>query len=91
MKNTIINILVINFVVSFIFSFIFVSIFFWLKRRQKMGKKPKKIKVIHGTFIENPKCKICGCDIPHEWLAGDYTLLMCAKKECWEILKNIKP
>lgn len=47
-----------------------------------------KIKVIHGTFVEEPKCKICNVDIPHEWLGGDYTLLMCGKKECWDELNK---
>jgi len=47
-----------------------------------------KIKVIHGTFVEEPKCKICNTDIPHEWLGGDYTLLMCDKKEYWDELNK---
>ena len=47
-----------------------------------------KIKVIRGTFIEEPKCKICNVDLTHEWLGGDYTLLMCGKKECWDELNK---
>lgn len=44
----------------------------------------------HGVFIENPKCKICGDNITHEWLDGDYSLLMCGKDECWEKLDNLE-
>lgn len=47
-----------------------------------------KIKVIYGTFVEEPKCKICNIDISHEWLGGDYTLLMCDKKDCWDELNK---
>ena len=32
-----------------------------------------------------PKCKICNVDLTHEWLAGDYTLLLCDKEQCHEI------
>jgi len=41
-------------------------------------------KVKHGVFIENPKCEICNTNISHEWLDGDYTVLICDKKECWD-------
>lgn len=47
-----------------------------------------KIKVIHGTFVEEPKCEICDDDLTHEWLGGDYTLLMCEKKECSDELNK---
>ncbi len=50
--------------------------------------RQSKIKVIHGTFVEEPKCKICETDISHEWLDGDYSLLMCDKKECWDELNK---
>lgn len=46
-----------------------------------------KIKVIHGNYVEKPKCKVCGTDVKHEWLGGDYTLIICDKKECYEQLK----
>jgi hypothetical protein len=38
--------------------------------------------VKHGTYIANPVCEICHCDLTHKWLDGDYTLLLCDKKEC---------
>lgn len=44
--------------------------------------------VKHGVFEEYPKCKICNCSITHEWLDGDYSLLMCGKKECWDKLEE---
>ena len=44
------------------------------KNETKPLKQPavrrSKIKVIHGTFAEEPKCKICNVDISHEWLCG---------------------
>jgi hypothetical protein len=52
--------------------------------------KESKIKVIHGPFVEEPKCKICNVCISHKWLDGDYTLLMCDKKECWDELNKMK-
>lgn len=55
---------------------------------QQTDVRCSKIKVIHGTFVEEPKCKICNVDIPHEWLGGDYSLLMCCKKECWDELNK---
>lgn len=55
---------------------------------QQHNVRRSKIKVIHGTFIEEPKCKICDADLTHEWLGGDYTLLMCDKKECWDELNK---
>lgn len=55
---------------------------------QQHNVRRSKIKVIHGTFIEEPKCKICNVDLTHEWLGGDYTLLMCDKKECWDELNK---
>ena len=58
---------------------------------EQVSHMRSKIKVIHGTFIEEPKCKICNVDIPHEWLGGDYTLLMCDKKECWDGLNKERP
>ena len=50
--------------------------------------KRNKIKVIHGPFVEEPKCIICNADIPHEWLGGDYSLLLCDKKECLDELNK---
>lgn len=44
----------------------------------------KNIKVIHGKYVENPKCKICGKELTHEWLDGDYSLLLCDSKECFD-------
>jgi len=37
-----------------------------------------------NTYIENPTCSICGSRISHEWLAGDYTMLVCSKEECFD-------
>ena len=51
-------------------------------------KKNTVRKIIHGPFVENPKCQICKIDISHEWLDGDYSLLMCDKKECWNALRD---
>jgi len=48
----------------------------------------KKIKVIHGTYIEYPKCIICSGDITHEYLGGDYTLLICADIVCLNTLSG---
>ena len=39
--------------------------------------KQYKHKVIHGPYIANPKCCICGNDVPHEVLGGDYTVVFC--------------
>ncbi len=62
------------------------------KNKTKPLKLPtvrrSKIKIIHETFVEEPKCKICNVDITHEWLDGDYTLLMCDKIECWDELNK---
>jgi hypothetical protein len=52
-------------------------------------KQKKGTRIIHGTFVEEPKCKICNVDITHEWLDGDYSLLMCGEKECWDKLKKL--
>lgn len=48
-----------------------------------------EIKVIHGTLVEEPKCKICNTDLSHEWLGGDYTLLVCDKLECLDKLRKM--
>ncbi len=53
-----------------------------------MTKKKKNPKLIHGAYIDNPKCQICGNNISHEYLDGDYSLLMCENTECWDKLKN---
>ncbi len=55
-----------------------------------MKVKEEKIKIKHGPFIKEPKCQICGVDLTHEWLDGDYTLLMCDKEECWGELNKTK-
>jgi hypothetical protein len=44
-----------------------------------------KHKVIHGEYIEKPTCSVCGSRISHEWLAGDYTMLVCQKEQCVEL------
>lgn len=41
-----------------------------------------EINVKYGIFIKNPKCCICNVSLTHEWLDGDYTLLLCGNKEC---------
>ncbi len=48
----------------------------------------KERKVVHGQFVENPQCCMCGAKIEHEWLAGDYTMLICASQECWNKWEN---
>ncbi len=45
----------------------------------------------HGTYIEDPKCKVCGCDVSHEWLAGDYSLIVCEKPKCLQAIEKAKP
>lgn len=40
--------------------------------------------VQHGEYQEHPTCSICGSRITHEWLAGDYTMLVCEKRECFD-------
>jgi hypothetical protein len=40
--------------------------------------------VLHGQFIENPKCCVCQTPISHEWLAGDYTMLVCESEKCFQ-------
>lgn len=47
-----------------------------------------KIKVKHGPFVENPKCKFCKTEISHEWLNGDYSLLVCDNKKCLDKLSK---
>lgn len=46
----------------------------------------KKPKVRHGVYIEKPICKYCGEPVPHKWLDGDYTLIVCDKKDCLDKL-----
>ena len=58
------------------------------KALSQYAVRRSEIKVIHGTFVEELKCKICNVDLTHEWLGGDYTLLMCEKKECWDELNK---
>jgi len=42
------------------------------------------------NLTQNYKCIICGGLISEEFLDGDYSLLICEKKECWKELKNNK-
>lgn len=50
-----------------------------------MAKKQKKErKVVHGQFIEHPVCTVCQTPLSHEWLDGDYTLLLCSDQKCWD-------
>lgn len=49
-----------------------------------MAKKQKERKVVHGQFIEHPECCICKTSLSHEWLDGDYTMLLCSKQKCWD-------
>lgn len=37
-----------------------------------------------GWYVKNPKCEICKTDLTHEWLDGDYSLLICDKKVCYK-------
>jgi hypothetical protein len=53
-------------------------------------RKEFQPKGIHGTYIKEPKCKICNVDLTHEWLGGDYTLLICENKQCWDELNKQK-
>lgn len=39
-------------------------------------------------MLQDPKCKICGIDLTHDWLDGDYSLLLCDKKDCWDELSK---
>lgn len=58
--------------------------------KTKLNSKPF-VKVVHGEYVENPTCSMCGSRIKHEWLAGDYTLLICQSAECydkWTALKE---
>jgi len=73
----------------------------WIKRlfskkaRSKQcdihGVSNFEIKVKHGMFVKEPKCKICKITLTHDWLGGDYTLLMCDDKNCWEKLNKQEP
>ena len=40
-------------------------------------------KLKHGPFVENPTCQICSNPIDHNWLDGDYTILICCNTNCW--------
>lgn len=51
----------------------------------------KKVKPVQGTYVKNPKCEVCKVHLTHEWLDGDYTLLLCSKKECWNKHSLINP
>jgi len=53
-----------------------------------MGKKKKSINVKYGSFIKEPKCEIFDTDLTHEWLGGDYTLLLCESPICLDKLKE---
>jgi len=44
----------------------------------------QKIKVKHGDFVDDPVCEICQTPISHDWLAGDYTMLVCEKEQCFQ-------
>lgn len=39
-------------------------------------------RVINGSYIENPACDICAETLSHDWIDGDYTVLVCNKNEC---------
>ncbi len=49
--------------------------------------KQSKHKVIHGSYIANPKCCIWGNDVPHEVLDGDYTMIVCTDNN-WKCLNE---
>ena len=38
-----------------------------------------------GPYTENPKCVVCGSSIRHEWLNGDYSLLLCEDPRCLDV------
>jgi hypothetical protein len=44
----------------------------------------KERKVLHGQFIEHPVCSMCNTPLTHEWLDGDYTMLICKEQKCWD-------
>ena len=46
---------------------------------ENIANVSKRVK--HGEYIKNPKCVKCGKDVSHEWLGGDYTLIVCSA-EC---------
>lgn len=50
-----------------------------------------KIKVVHGNYTKEPKCKICNTDLSHEWLNGDYTLLVCDSSICLDKMYAMTP
>ena len=39
-------------------------------------------KVKHGPYVTDPRCEICNDAVPHEWLDGDYSAIVCEKKKC---------
>ena len=45
---------------------------------------PKILSHVQGHYVEHPKCLICEDPISHEWLDGNYEVLLCPKKSCWE-------
>ncbi len=49
-----------------------------------MSNKKLKPENIKGTYVENPTCSMCGARLKHEWLAGDYSMLICKDEKCWD-------